>query len=284
MAKKKIKKKKKSTKGKTVIKKSTKKTTTAKKKSTSIGGEIGRWYGHKFIVSSKLIRGFDGLQIKGSCELKDKKKSKQGYASRKGGNPTEISLTVHLSALTGCSVRSEAMKLVSQARAGKSDYFYVAKKKLVTYKLMLTSASVKEVEISHKGTWVNADVALTMKQCSKGSSSSSSKSKTGSGSKKASVKKSSPTTSKTSGRSTSKKRTTTIKTTPLHQKSSKTKTRVNVGGGRKSASSVSSATTKINRITGGAKKYTAASKKKCWVNVGGGRRSTHKVTKKGAPR
>ncbi len=284
MAKKKVKKKKKSTKGKTVIKKSTKKTTTAKKKSTSIGGEIGRWYGHKFIVSSKLIRGFDGLQIKGSCELKDKKKSKQGYASRKGGNPTEISLTVHLSALTGCSVRLEAMKLVSQARAGKSDYFYVAKKKLVTYKLMLTSASVKEVEISHKGTWVNADVALTMKQCSKGSSSSSSKSKTGYGSKKASVKKSSPTTSKTSGKSTSKKRTTTKKTTPLHQKSSKTKTWVNVGGGRKSASSVSSATTKINRITGGAKKYTAASKKKCWVNVGGGRRSTHKVTKKGAPR
>lgn len=281
MAKKKVKKKKKSTKGKTVIKKSTKKTTTAKKKSTSIGGEIGRWYGHKFIVSSKLIRGFDGLQIKGSCELQDKKKSKQGYASRKGGNPTEISLTVHLSALTGCSVRSEAMKLVSQARAGKSDYFYVAKKKLVTYKLMLTSASVKEVEISHKGTWVNADVALTMKQGSKGSSSSS-KSKTGS--KKASVKKTSPTTSKTGGKSSSKKKTTAKKTTPLHQKSSKTKTWVNVGGGRKSASSVSSATTKINRITGGAKKYTAASKKKCWVNVGGGRRSTHKVTKKGAPR
>lgn len=192
--------KKKSTKGKKVIAKSTKKKKSSKK--TSAATEMGRWNGHKFIVSPTLIRSFSDLQIKGSCELKDKKNSKQGYVSRKGGNATEITLTVILSAFTGCNVRKEAMDFVKEARAGKRDYFYVGGKKLVSCRLMLTSATVKNVEISHNKTWVNAKVSLTLQQCGKNdntdstsSSGSGSGSSSGSGSGKTSVKASSPTTS-----------------------------------------------------------------------------------------
>ena len=209
------KKKKKSTKGKKVVKKSTAKKTI----SSSSGKETGRWNGHKFTVSSSVIRGFDDLQIKGSCELASKKKSKQGYAKRKSGNPTEITLTVILNAYAGCDVRKEALAFVNESRDGKQDYFYVGGKKLMTCKLMLTAANVKETEISPKGTWINAKVTLTMKQSSKGGASSSSSGKKKK-SKKASVKSSSPKqsygggSSYSSSGSNSAQKNTTIKNYP----------------------------------------------------------------------
>ena len=192
--------KKKNTKGKKVIAKSTKKRKTSKRAGKTV--EMGRWNGHKFIVSPTLIRSFSDLQIKGSCELKDKKNSKQGYVSRKGGNATEVTLTIILSAFTGCDVRKEAMAFVKEARAGKRDYFYVGGKKLISSRLMLTAATVKNVEISHSKTWVNAKVALTMQQCGKNDNTDSSSDSSGSsssgggsgGSAKESVNSSSPTT------------------------------------------------------------------------------------------
>ena len=212
------KKKKKSTKGKKVVKKSTAKKTT----STGAGKETGRWNGHKFTVSSSVIRGFDDLQIKGSCELASKKKSKQGYAKRKSGNPTEITLTVILNAYAGCDVRKEALAFVAEARDGKQDYFYAGGKKLVSCKLMLTAVNVKETEISPKGTWINAKVTLTMKQSSKGSASSSTSGSKKKKSKKASVKSSSPTQSygggssySSSGSGTTSKKTYSKTTTPI---------------------------------------------------------------------
>lgn len=212
------KKKKKSTKGKKVVKKSTAKKTT----SSSAGKETGRWNGHKFTVSSSVIRGFDDLQIKGSCELASKKKSKQGYAKRKSGNPTEITLTVILNAYAGCDVRKEALAFVAEARDGKQDYFYAGGKKLVSCKLMLTAVNVKETEISPKGTWINAKVTLTMKQSSKGSASSSTSGSKKKKSKKASVKSSSPTQSygggsyySSSGSGTTSKKTYSKTTTPI---------------------------------------------------------------------
>ena len=141
----------------------------AKKTGSNAGTrEIGRWNGHKFVLSPTLIRGFTGLQIKGSCELQDKENSAQGAVSRKGANPAELTLTVQLNAFVGCSVRDEAIAFVTEAQAGKSDYFYVGSKKLVSCKLMLTDASVTEVEMAGNGTWTNAAVALTMKQCDSG--------------------------------------------------------------------------------------------------------------------
>lgn len=118
--------KKKNTKGKKVIAKSTKKRKTSKSAGKTV--EMGRWNGHKFIVSPTLIRSFSDLQIKGSCELKDKKNSKQGYVSRKGGNATEVTLTIILSAFTGCDVRKEAMAFVKEARAVKEIIFMLAEK------------------------------------------------------------------------------------------------------------------------------------------------------------
>ena len=167
---------------KTVIS-SQKKTTAAKK----ITKEIGRWNGHQFIVSPTLIYSFTDLTIKGSSELQSKDDSEQGYVSRKGSNPTEVTLTVHLNAMTGCNVRKEAMAFVEDAFNGKRDHFYVGNSKLVSSILMLTDAQVKEVEIAGDGkTWVRADVALTMKRCNTydtvASSSSASSYSSGSGS------------------------------------------------------------------------------------------------------
>ena len=166
--------------------------------------EIGRWNGHKFEVSSSLIRSFTGLQIKGSSETEDKEDGSQKYVSRKKGKPVEVSFTIHLNARLGCNVRSEALKFVSEARDGKKDYFYVGNKKLVTCQLMLTDATVKEIGLINKGTWTQADVQVTMKQCSKNDGASGGGSGSGggggggggNGSKKVSVKKTSTTTTK----------------------------------------------------------------------------------------
>ena len=167
--------------------------------------EIGRWNGHKFEVSSSLIRSFTGLQIKGSSETEDKEDGSQKYVSRKKGKPVEVSFTIHLNARLGCNVRSEALKFVSEARAGKKDYFYVGNKKLVTCQLMLTDATVKEIGLINKGTWTQADVQVTMKQCSKNDGASGGGSSSGGGggggsssggSKKVAVKKTSTTTTK----------------------------------------------------------------------------------------
>lgn len=175
----------------------TKKTASKKTKKSKISTETGRWNGHKFTVSSKLIRGFDGLQIKGSNETEDKKKSGQLYVARKNGRPAEITMTVHLNAFTGCSVRKEALAFVSEAQKGKKDYFYIGTKKLVTYKLLLTDATVKEIQIAHNHTWTSADVQLTFKQTGTGGKSVNSKSsKNSSGSQKQSVRTSSTTTTK----------------------------------------------------------------------------------------
>ncbi len=164
--------------------------------------EIASWNGHSFTVSPKLIRGFTGLTIKGSSETEDKTSDGQKYVSRKNSNPSEITLTAELNALTGCDVKNEALKFVDEARSGAKNYFYMGGKKLITCQLMLTEASVSETTIAHNGTWISCKVKLTMKQCAKydgtGSSSpsSSSSSSSSSGSKKSSTKKTSTTTKK----------------------------------------------------------------------------------------
>lgn len=159
--------------------------------------EIASWNGHSFTVSPKLIRGFTGLTIKGSSETEDKTSDGQKYVSRKNSNPSEITLTAELNAMTGCDVKNEALKFVDEARSGAKNYFYMGGKKLITCQLMLTEASVSETTIAPNGTWISCKVKLTMKQCAKydGSSSSSSSSSL-SGSKKTSTKKTSTTTTK----------------------------------------------------------------------------------------
>lgn len=157
-------------------------------------GEIARWNGHKFEVSSNLIRGFSGLTIKGSSETEDKTSSNQKYVSRKNGKPREMSFDVNLLAQLGCDVRTEALKFVEEATAGAKDYCYVGNKKLVPCSLMLTEATVTVPDngIINSGKWTQAQVKCTFKQCSKNDSTSTSSG----GSGKSSTKTTSTTTQK----------------------------------------------------------------------------------------
>ena len=145
--------------------------------------QTARWGKFRFKVSEKKINSFSDLTIKGSIKTEEKTKTKnsQEVVVKKTTKATEISMTAHLYAATGCNVRSEAMKLVETARKGKNGYFYIGKKKLVSYKLKLIEAEIKEVTFYGKMQWYAADVALTFKQ-SKAKSKSSSDSSSGSGS------------------------------------------------------------------------------------------------------
>ena len=62
---------------------------------------IATWNGHTFEVSPKLIRGFNGLTLKGGCETTDKNTNGQKYLERKYGEIPELSLTTQLNMLTG---------------------------------------------------------------------------------------------------------------------------------------------------------------------------------------
>ena len=160
--------------------------------------EIASWNGHTFTVSPTLIRGFTGLTIKGSSETEDKTSDSQKYVSRKNAKPSEVSMTAELNALTGCSVRSEAMDFISDARNGKKGYFYIGGEKLLPYQLMLTEASITDTVIAPNGTWVSCKVKLTMKQCEKYGTTSSGSGSSGGSSGGGSSKKVSTKTTKTS--------------------------------------------------------------------------------------
>lgn len=129
--------------------------------------EIARWNGHIFEVSSEVVRGFTGLSITGSTETEDTESGGQKYVSRKNGKPKQITLTAILNAQFGCDVKAEAMAFVEEATASEKDYFYIGGKKLMECSLMLVQADVSEVAIAPGGTWVRANVKLTLKQCSK---------------------------------------------------------------------------------------------------------------------
>lgn len=130
-------------------------------------GEIGRWNRHRFVISADVLRGFNNLNITAGSETEDKESDKQKYVSYKNSKPTQITIDVALSALLGCDVRAEAMGMADDASKGVSDYFYIGKEKLVSYKLMLTDASVSEVGITYNGDWSQATVRMTFKQSTK---------------------------------------------------------------------------------------------------------------------
>lgn len=128
-------------------------------------GEIARWNKHRFISKRKHILGFTDLQIKASSETEEKTGSKQKFVSRKNSKPTEISLNAILDARLGCDVKKEAMSFVSDAYNGLSDWLYIGAKKLVTCKVMLVDATVRDIVLTSKGKWISAQVALSFRQC-----------------------------------------------------------------------------------------------------------------------
>lgn len=171
-------------------------------------GQIALWNNHSFTVSPTLIRGFTGLTITSGSETEEKTSSSQNYVYRKNGAPSEVALTAELNALTGCDVKTEALKFVEEANAGAQGYFYIGGKKLLTCQLMLTKAQVSEVVLAPDGVWISCKVALTMLQSSKmdGTAGSTASSSSSSGSGKTSVKYTTvqkvPVVSKTSNETT----------------------------------------------------------------------------------
>lgn len=148
--------------------------------------EIGKWNGHTFVVSPTLIRSFGDLTFKGSSQTEEKTSSSQKYVARKNSGPMEVSLTVQLSALVGCDPRTEAMAFVKEAADGAQGYFYIAGKKLMPCQLMLTEATVTDIEMTPQGAWVSCNVKLGMKQAGKWDGVT--ENATAKGSKKQSVK------------------------------------------------------------------------------------------------
>ena len=130
--------------------------------------EIASWGGHRFEVRPGLIRSFTEMTLRGSAETEEKVSDNQKYVERKAGNGWEMTLTAVLSAYLGCSVRDEAIAFANDAKESKSEYFYMAGKKLVPEKLMLTEATVQDVEVAPDGVWVRANVQLILKQAEKG--------------------------------------------------------------------------------------------------------------------
>ena len=216
--------------------------------------QIGKWNGHKFVVSKKQILSFEGLTIKGASETEDKEKDKQQYVKRKNGKPTEVSLTISLNHTLGCDVRAEAMAFVEEASQGKTDYFYVGGKKLVTCKLMLVDATVKEIGINRGTTWISADVQLTMKQCAKGGDSGGSSS----GGKKKSKKKSTKSGGTKTPKQPGQKDDEVDAITGAAPVAAKVKAQQTVK--QKLQQSIKTATTAIKKIIGSGKKTSAQTK------------------------
>lgn len=217
------------------VKAQKKKTPARRASSNNKTRQTGRWGGHTFLVARGRIFSFKDLTLKGASDTEnatkgDKEKTSQGYIKRKSGSPTEITVSIQLNAFAGVDVRKEALAFVAEARAGKSDFFYVGSSKLFAYKMMLTSAQVKEVEIAPNNTWTKADLSLSFKQCSLDGGGTGSSS----GSKRKSTKTSSARSSR-SGRSRSSggsrssgssSKTTKKKTTKSQYKSKIVKNRI----------------------------------------------------------
>lgn len=212
--------------------------------------EIALWNNHSFVVSPSVIRGFSDLTIKAGSATNDKTSSNQVYVTRKSGNAYELGMTVGLSEFTGCDVRNEAMTLLEEARTGKSDYFYIAGVKIVTCKLMLTSASVEEVEMNASGTWISCKVKLTFKQSSKMDSEVSTSTTTKKSSSSSSSKKSSSTSSNSKSSTTTSVMTSTSLMNMIEQgKNSKY-----------SSSSTASKTTTVQKASSSGKTTTSSTK------------------------
>lgn len=203
---------------------------------------IGRWNGFKFVMTKDKMLGFKDLTIKGSSETEDKESGNQSYVKRKKGKPAEVTLTVAMSAALGVNVRDEALKLVKSARAGEKDYFYIGTKKLLTCKLMLVDATVKDTAIGSGNKWNYATVQLTMKQSDKSDASSTKKS----------IKRSGTTKPKTTGGKKDEVDAITGAAPSV--------TKMQVKAQQAAKKLVSSAVQTINKITTLAKKLTQAKK------------------------
>lgn len=129
---------------------------------TNVIGRFGNW---TFVVTPDLIKSIVGLSISAGSEMNKSENSTQGYVSRKGGNPTEISFTYVFNAMTGDSVKDSVQTVIMGAREGWREYFYIGGNKVIEDLLMITDAEISNVVLSPKGEWISADAKITLKQC-----------------------------------------------------------------------------------------------------------------------
>ena len=126
---------------------------------------IGHWGERVFEVSPQAIRSFNDLKIKVSSDTETVTTGGQQYMKWKNLKAAEITLTVQLSSGLGYDVAGEAYAWIGDALAkNKKNYFYLNDGKLMPYPLILTDATISNIEINAAGIWTGADVALTLKQ------------------------------------------------------------------------------------------------------------------------
>lgn len=132
------------------------------------------WNGHQFYVTPTKVVGYKSLQITASCETEDETNGGNKYVKKKNDGGYEVKFTAILDKRLGVSdVRAIAMHLAEDARTGAKSYVYNNGSKLFTPQMMGTGATVKNIVTAPNGTWISAEVDMTLKQCSKGDGSSS---------------------------------------------------------------------------------------------------------------
>ena len=140
------------------------------------------WNGHQFYVTPTKVVGYKSLQITASCETEDETNGGNKYVKKKNDGGYEVKFTAILDKRLGVSdVRAIAMHLAEDARTGAKSYVYNNGSKLFTPQMMGTGATVKNIVTAPNGTWISAEVDMTLKQCSKGDGSSSPESPPGGG-------------------------------------------------------------------------------------------------------
>lgn len=125
---------------------------------------IGQWNGIGFEFSTENTVLFQNMKLTAECETEDKESGSQHYVSVKAGKAVQIGMTILLNASLGSDVRKTAMTILDNSQRGAADYFYVGGKKLFPFKVMLVKADTEKILISPSGTWVSAEIGVTMKQ------------------------------------------------------------------------------------------------------------------------
>lgn len=128
-------------------------------------GEIARYLGRTFVVSSSRISGFGGLDITTGLETEEHTLRGIKYYSMQNTRPVDISFAIHLDRMLGCSdVLAEAEGWMADSRRGLSDYLYVGGHKILPMKYMLVEVNVSNIQLNGNGVWLSCDLDVKLQQ------------------------------------------------------------------------------------------------------------------------
>lgn len=154
---------------------------------TANGMDIVNWSGNggiSFFVKPNQVKGVKNITIKASAETEEKASDGEKITSKKNAGGIEITMTGILNSMLGVDVEGAAKAIIEAARTGASGYFYIAGKKLFTPNFMMAESQARDILLTGTGEWVNCEIDMTLKQCSKyGGESSGSNKSGGSGGK-----------------------------------------------------------------------------------------------------